>query len=73
MKQKDHLNDPKVTQIAKIWPKSGRGVEEKNPLPRSKLPINTGILSDLVEVEEKSAIFFLIVHGIIALPLVPLS
>ena len=43
-------------------------MEEKNPLPPSETPLYTMVLSDLVEVEEKSANFFLIVHGIIALP-----
>ena len=38
--------------------KGGRGVEEKISLPPSETPLYTMVLSDLVEVEEKSAIFF---------------
>ena len=33
-------------------------MEEKNPLPPSETPLYTVVLSDLVEVEEKSANFF---------------
>ena len=42
-----------MTEIAQIWPKSGREVEEKNPLPLSETTINNWSLSDFVEVEEK--------------------